>query len=162
MRTHFEMKKLMPCYSREGRCRRCKLAQNDWPMVAGHAVENIWALREHLLEPVRLKYGRAIRVKRCFMCWNQCHRPGIDMEYNRGECADITAVAGLPRGRGDEDYGVPEVTREENLKIGRMIEENFVFDRLVYEFCDDEGRPEWLRVSYKRNGENRGEVIYNY
>ena len=75
----------------------------------------------------------------------------------KGEVAEITAVAGMPRKRrvsGSKfqvSNGMPDVTREENLKIAEIIKE-MDFDQLVI-------YPDHLQVSYKRDGSNRHEVI---
>ena len=88
------------------------------------------------------------------MCSRRCKRRGLDEQYSTGERADITATHGARRIAD----GCDEYMRAENVKIGRLIEETVEFDQLVYENCDEQGRPEWLTVSYRRDGENRHEV----
>lgn len=170
MRKYFKTGQMIPCYTDEGRCKHCQLRQNDWPLVCDHAISNAWALADNVLEPVRELYGQPIRVLRCFLCWNKIKKMGLDMEYYRGECADICALRGF-RVQGaqgsrrakrqsrvldwnlEEGMAVSDVTREENLKIAKLIEENCEFDQLVV-------YPMHLHVSYKRKGENRREVVY--
>lgn len=113
---HSGLKKLIPCYSDEGRCKYCRLTQNQWPLVADHAVENLWDLAGKVLEPAREQYGKPIRGVRAFMCWNKRKKLGLDWGYYRGECADIRA-----------SYGNVE---EENRKIARIIRELGVTDEV--------------------------------
>jgi hypothetical protein len=154
MRTHFETKKLVPCYSEEGRCERCRRMLSLYSMELRRGMWNAFGLREVVLEPVRLKYGKPIRVTRCFVCSRRCKRRGMDEQYATGERADITATHGARRIAD----GCDEYMRAENVKIGRLIEDTVEFDELVYVNCDELGRPEWLTVSYKRDGGNRHEV----
>ena len=160
MRTHFETKKLVPCYSKEGRCEKCKLAENTWPSEMVFAIPKMYALRENLLEPLRLRYGKPIRVLRGFMCWKELQKlkkrmrtyeleHDVDfIQYFSGECVDITVTHGA---RKIVD-GADEYMRAENLKLARMIEEEMDFDQLlVFE--------DYVHVSYSRK-ENRREVIY--
>jgi hypothetical protein len=51
---------------------------------------------------------------------------------------------------------VPEVTRRENLEIAKAIVEGGVWDVMVLENVgEDDLMPEYVHVSYKREGENR-------
>ena len=160
MRKYFKTAQLIPCYSEEGRCKWCRRPLQVWSPTLHKAIGNAWDLADDLLEPTRIRYGKPIRVKRCFMCYNKCKKLGLDEAYMRGEVVEITAVAGMPRRykKTDPRYkksqvagGQPEVTREENLKIAEIIKE-LDFDQLVV--YDDH-----LQVSYKRDGSNRHEVI---
>ena len=49
-----------------------------------------------------------------------------------------------------------------NKLLFRFIRDNLTFDQLINEFPDEEGEPEWVHVSYKRTGHNRGEVLESY
>lgn len=157
MRKYFKTAQLIPCYSEEGRCKWCRRPLLLWSPTLHKAIGNAWAMADDLLEPTRVRYGKPIRVKRCFMCYNKCKKLGLDEAYMRGEVAEITAVAGMPRKRrvsGSKfqvSNGMPDVTREENLKIAEIIKE-LDFDQLVI-------YPDHLQVSYKRDGSNRHEVI---
>ena len=122
MRKYFKTEQLIPCYSEEGRCKWCRSPLQVWSPTLHKAIGNAWALADDLLEPTRERYGKPIRVKRCFMCYNKCKKLGLDEAYMRGEVVDITAVAGMPRRykKTDPRYkksqvagGQPEVTREE-------------------------------------------------
>ena len=113
---HFGLKKLIPCYTDEGRCKFCRHKQQEWVLTADHAVENLWALADKVLEPTREKYGKPIRVVRAFQCWNKRKKLGLDWEYYRGECADIRA-----------SYGNIEA---ENRAIAKIIEDMGVADEV--------------------------------
>ena len=167
MRKYFKTEQLIPCYSEEGRCKWCRRPLLLWSSTLHKAIGNAWAMADYLLEPTRVRYGKPIRVKRCFMCYNKCKKLGLDEAYMKGEVAEITAVAGMPRKRRfsgsstseaakpsakfQVSNGMPDVTREENLKIAEIIKE-LDFDQLVI-------YPDHLQVSYKRDGSNRHEVI---
>lgn len=160
MSKYFKTAQLIPCYTDEGRCKWCRSPLLLWSPTLHKAIGNAWALADDLLEPTRVRYGKPIRVKRCFMCYNKCKKLGLDEAYMKGEVAEITAVAGMPRRykKTDPRYkksqvagGQPEVTREENWKIAEIIKE-LDFDQLVI-------YPDHLQVSYKRDGSNRHEVI---
>ena len=170
MRKYFKTAQLVPCYTDEGRCKWCRgqLSVCSLPLI--RVYPNIWALAEDILEPARVKYGKPIRLLRGFLCRTKLKKMLEECEtdeqwddvwqYYKGEAVDICAYIGQPRKRKVSGSkwqvlgGQPEVTREENLKIAAIIEDMGNFDRLVV-------YAEHLHVSYKRNGENRHEVI-NY
>ena len=166
---HFGLKKLIPCYTEEGRCKYCR---QPYELAMLSIIPNAWALADKVLEPVRERYGKPIKVKRCFLChrkmkkvrqkendrYGYYYESEVDVaDYLRGEAADICAL----RGTKDSEFqgSRDEVIRNENLKIGQLIEELGEFDQLVYEDCDEQGRPAWIHVTYKRNRENRRMVL---
>lgn len=182
-KKHFGFKKMIPCYTEEGRCEECCGDLGGFSLSLLSVYPKAWELAQEVLEPVREQYGRPIRVLRCFQCHAMVKKQELDERYETGEVADVCAVAGLPRkfdavrrvcsrsttleqdsalcslNRSLQDpCEVPEVTREENLKIARIIEEMVDFDQLVYVDCDREGRPSWLQVSYRSKEANRHEV----
>lgn len=159
-RKYFKTGQLVPCYTEEGRCKWCRGRLGVCSLALIGVYPNMWALADEILEPMRLRYGKPIRVLRGFLCRTKLKAYGLSEEYLSGECVDITAVAGMPRRykKSDPRYKksevgglTPEVTREENMKIAEIIKE-MDFDQLVI-------YPDYLHVSYKRNGDNRQEVI---
>lgn len=159
-RKYFKTGQLVPCYTEEGRCKWCRGQLGVCSLALIGVYPNMWALADEILEPMRLRYGKPIRVLRGFLCRTKLKAYGLSEEYLSGECADITAVAGMPRRykKSDPRYKKAEVgnlksevTREENMKIAEIIKE-MDFDQLVI-------YPDYLHVSYKRNGENRHEVV---
>ena len=43
-------------------------------------------------------------------------------------------------------------------KCSIMLRENLPFDQLIWEFGTDE-RPDWVHVSYKKGGPQRGQIL---
>lgn len=120
----------------ECRCGKCQMPPE--------ARKNITVLVGAVLDPLREHYGRPIQVNSGYRC--PAHNKAVggvpNSQHLRGEAADITA-------------GNPT----ENLKLARIIRENGQFDQLIYERTDRAGRPQWLHVSWKQNG-NRGIVLW--
>ena len=52
----------------------------------------------------------------------------------------------------DDTYG-----HKTNSEMFYYIKENLEFDQMIWEFGDDEN-PNWVHVSYKREG-NRGQIL---
>ena len=108
--------------------------------------DNLIALVAAVLDPVREKYGKPIHVSSGFRC------PQINgslknvskaSQHMSGEAADIYTDAG-PQG---------------NFEVGLLIAKLGNFDQLIFE---DVGKdtllPQWIHVSWKRKGDNRGEI----
>ena len=115
-----------------------------WNGANLEAEENLRALVDEVLDPLRVRYGKPIKVNSGYRCpkLNQLVNGAANSQHMKGEAADITA-------------GSPE----ENLKLARMIEEAGKFDQLIYEKNSPAG-PQWLHVSWRRNGVNRKRVLY--
>ena len=115
-----------------------------WNGASLEAEENLRALVENVLDPLRIRYGKPIRVNSGYRCpqLNKAIGGAVNSQHMRGEAADITA-------------GSPW----ENLKLARLIEESGKFDQLIYEHMGN-GMPQWLHVSYRRSGNNRKQVLY--
>ena len=167
-RKYFKTGQLVPCYTEEGRCKWCRGRLGVCSLALIGVYPNMWALADEILEPTRLRYGKPIRVLRGFLCRTKLKAYGLSEEYLSGECVDICAYIGQPRRRKvsrskfdatrrvsgfrfQVSNGQPDVTREENMKIAEIIK-GMDFDQLVI-------YPDYLHVSYKRNGDNRHEVI---
>ena len=126
--------------------------------------ENLRALVEQVLDPLREAYGKPIRVTSGYRCpkLNTLVGGSPNSQHMKGEAADIV---GSPIGVGD--CGSKPAMRvsggvspEENLKLGKLIEQLGNFDQLIYEQCDKQGNPRWIHVSWRRNGLNRKQVLY--
>lgn len=115
-----------------------------WNGANLEAEENLRALVEQVLDPLRERYGKPIYVNSGYRCpkLNALIGGAVNSQHMKGEAADITA-------------GSPE----ENLKLAKMIEEAGKFDQLIYEKNSEAG-PQWLHVSWKRNGVNRKRVLF--
>ena len=119
------------------------IKQRLWNGAPKEAEENLRALVDEVLDPLREAYGRPIRVNSGYRCprLNTLVGGAPNSQHMRGEAADITA-------------GSPE----ENLKLGRWLEASGKFDQLIYEQCDRNGNPRWIHVSWRR-GWNRKQVL---
>ena len=107
---------------------------------------NLEALVENVLDPARAEIGHAVGVSSGFRCKRVNDAiPGSSKtsQHVKGEAADL--VAGGPH---------------ENLTLAQIIIRQGKFDQLILE---NVGRkdlwPQWVHVSYKRNGRNRGEIL---
>lgn len=145
-KKHFGFKKLVPCYTDEGRCEKCCGHYDvcSLPLLSVYAAA--WEFAQEVLEPARERYGKPIKVLRCFQCHEMVKKMELDERYETGEVVDLCAVAGLPR-RVQE---VPEMTRRENLEIARAIVEGGVWDVMVLENVgEDDLMPEYVHVTYR-------------
>ena len=108
--------------------------------------ENLVALVDNVLDPARAEIGHAVGVSsgyRCKRVNDAIHGSSKTSQHVKGEAADL--VAGGPH---------------ENLRLAQIIVRQGKFDQLILE---NVGRkdlwPAWVHVSYKRNGQNRGQVL---
>ena len=106
-------------------------------------IQNLQALVEHVLDPAREVLGKPIRVNSGYRCprLNKCVGGVDNSQHTIGEAADI-------------DTGHPA----ENKRLFEILLK-LPFDQLIWERGNKQG-PAWIHVSYKRNGENRKEVLY--
>ena len=113
------------------------IKQRLWNGANLEVEENLRALVDEVLDPLRERYGKPIYVNSGYRCpeLNRLIGGAIKSQHMRGEAADITA-------------GSPA----ENLKLARLIEEAGKFDQLII-------YPTFLHVSWKRNGNNRKTII---
>lgn len=98
------------------------------------AQENIKALVEHVLDPVREAYGKPITVNSGYRCAKRNLAVGgaVGSQHMKGEAADIRCA--------------------DNEALKRIIKEQGVFDQMIV-------YPTFIHVSYKRNGANRHQVL---
>lgn len=101
---------------------------------------NLKALADNVLDPVREWYGKPIYVNSGYRCpqLNRMVGGKPTSQHLKGEAADITAGS-----------------KEENRKLFAYIRANLTFDQLI-----DEKNFSWVHVSFKRNGENRKQIIH--
>lgn len=106
---------------------------------------NVEALVREVLDPVRERFGKPIRVNSGYRC--RAHNLAVggvkNSQHLVGEAADIA-----PAGFKFQDSGFK--TELERLK--ELIVENGKFDQLIT-------YPTFLHVSYKRNGGNRHQML---
>lgn len=104
-------------------------------MPAKFERENLEALVEHILDPLREAWGAPIVVTSGYRCYrlNQIVGGVKSSQHCTGQAADIRTLSDLP---------------EENRKLRDLIVSlNLPFDQLIDEFqCD------WIHVSYRQYG----------
>jgi hypothetical protein len=104
--------------------------------------ENLTNLVDKLLDPVREKWGKPIRINSGYrsIAVNLAVGGSATSQHLKGEAADITAGS-----------------KEENKKLFELIKFGFVFDQLI-----DETDYTWLHVSLKRSGVgvNRQQILH--
>ena len=108
--------------------------------------QNLTALVNNVLDPARARWHRPIYVTSGYRCprLNASVGGAVGSQHTKGEAADIVAAPS---------------SRHSNYQLGRLIAQLGNYDQLIFE---DTGRldllPEWIHVSYKRNGPNRHEI----
>lgn len=101
------------------------------------------AIAKNIFQPTRDFYGKPINVTSGYRSKALNEHPDVrgsrTSQHSKGEALDLD-------------------TLHDNQLIFYYILNNLDFDQLIYEFGDDEN-PDWVHVSYKRNGNNRGQVL---
>ena len=108
-------------------------------------LENLKAVAEHIFQPVREEFMCPIFVSSGYRseALNEAIGGSKTSQHSKGEALDLDA----------DVFGV--IT---NADIFHYILDRLEFDQLIWEFGTD-GNPDWVHVSYKRNGENRKQVL---
>lgn len=107
---------------------------------------NMMALIDHVLDPARQRYGRRVLVSSGYRCpeLNRLVGGALHSQHMMGEAADIYTDEG----------------REGNLELARIIVSLGNFDQLILEnVSNNDLRPQWLHVSWRRNGNNRRVIL---
>ena len=115
------------------------IKQRLWNGAPKEAEENLRALVDEVLDPLREAYGRPIRVNSGYRCprLNTLVGGTPNSQHMRGEAADIQPVVG-------NEADLPE--------LARILIANGKFDQLIL-------YPTFIHVSYKRLGWNRKQVL---
>lgn len=116
------------------------IAKKIWNGATVEQEENLRALAENVLDPLRLFYGKPIRISSGFRnaAVNKAVGGVANSQHLRGEAADIDAGSRLA-----------------NQHLARLIIQlKLPFDQLI-----DEANYAWLHISYKRSGDNRGQIL---
>jgi len=111
-------------------------------------LENLKALAEEVFEPLRKHFGVPIAVTSGYRGEELNKRIGgsATSQHCSGQAIDIDAHV----------YG--KVT---NAKLFAYISDNLYYDQLIWEFGDN-SEPDWVHVSYRRDGKNRNEKLCAY
>ena len=110
-----------------------------WNGAPKEAEENLRALVDEVLDPLREAYGKPIRVSSGYRCpqLNRLVGGSLNSQHMRGEAADIQPVIG----------------KESDLDtLVRILIANGKFDQLIL-------YPTFIHVSYKRLGWNRKKIL---
>ena len=107
-------------------------------------IENFKLLAEHIFEPIRNHFNVPIRISSGYRSKELNAKIGgsKSSQHCKGEAIDI-------------DMDGTSIT---NKEIFEYIKNNLPFDQLIYEFGDD-NNPDWVHVSYNRNGQQRGQIL---
>ena len=107
-------------------------------------VANLTALVEDVLDKIRFRWGRPIRVNSGYRseALNTAVRGSKTSQHRTGEAADISA--GM---------------RGENAQLFALIKEMRANGEIDFDQLIDEKGFSWVHISYKRNGGNRGQIL---
>lgn len=108
-------------------------------------IQRMEAVAQEIFEPVREALGgKPLRLTSFFRSveLNRVLGGSSTSQHCKGEAIDIDA----------------DGSHTSNREVFIYILENLEFDQLIWEFGDNHN-PDWVHVSYKRNGENKGQVL---
>lgn len=97
---------------------------------------NLEALVKNILDPLREAWGAPIVVTSGYRCekLNKVVGGAKNSQHLYGQAADIRTVSD---------------SRDDNMKLLRkLIELNLPFDKMIAEYVDAVGRPDWIHVSF--------------
>lgn len=104
--------------------------------------KNMVSLCKNVLQPLREKLGKPINVNSCYRCpkLNAAVGGAKTSQHCNGQAADI------------------EINGMSNYDLACYIRDNFEFDQLILEFCDNlknDKNAGWVHVSYKSSGNRK-------
>jgi len=101
-------------------------------------IENAKALCENIFEPIRKFRGKPIRINSGFrgVALNKAVKGVSSSQHCKAEAIDLPLTA-------QEFY---------------LIKDSLDFDQLIWEH-GNKLQPQWVHISYKRNGGNRNQVL---
>ena len=113
----------------------------------GH-LKNLKATAEHIFQPIRDFFGVPIKVTSGYRSQelNDLIGGSSTSQHSHGQALDLDA---------DVFSGLT------NAQIFAFIDERLVFDQMIWEFGDNKN-PDWVHVSYRTDGKNRGEKLIAY
>lgn len=111
------------------------------------ARERVAALVDNVLDPLREAWGKPITVTSGYRCpaLNRAVGGAATSQHLKGEAADITTGNYV-----------------DNARLFQMIlDRGLQFDQLIFERGSVKTGPAWIHISYKPDGHNRRQIIYN-
>lgn len=102
-------------------------------------------LFERIVQPIRDHFGTSIFLSSGYrsQALNKAIGGSQTSQHSKGEAVDIDMDG--RKGPQNED-------------VFHYIRENLPFDQLIWEFGDSK-RPDWVHVSYKKGGSQRGQIL---
>lgn len=102
-------------------------------------------LFENIVQPIREHFGTSIFLSSGYRSYelNKAIGGSQTSQHSKGEAVDIDM----------DDRKGPE-----NEEVFHFIKDNLPFDQMIWEFGDSK-RPDWVHVSYKKGGPQRGQIL---
>ena len=107
---------------------------------------NLTALIENVLDPLRVRWGMPIIVTSGYRstALNKAVGGAVNSQHTKGEAADIRTVSD---------------SRADDMKLLRcLLNSGIVFDQVICEYPDAQGRPDWIHVSFNRGGNRKNRL----
>ena len=127
-----------------------------WCGMPEEAKVNIEAMVSNVLDPVRAKFGKPIKVNSGYRCKKHNAEVG-GSPRSQHMCQGGSAAADIcaePRG-----YTNMTDWKQANMEIAGLIVKNGKFDQIILENVGaNDLKPKWVHVSFNRNM-NRGQVL---
>lgn len=101
------------------------------------------SLINNVLDPLRAKWGKPIIVSSGYRCpaLNKAVNGEVKSQHLRGEAADIHSLTD---------------SRDDNMALLRLLlNSGIIFDQVIAENVDAQGRPDWIHVSFTKQRKNR-------
>ena len=110
-------------------------------------IENLMALAENIFQPIRDHFKKPIRISSGYRSKGLNIKVGgsLTSQHSKGQAIDI-------------DMDGTDIT---NKQIFDFVKDNLNFDQLIYEFGDEQN-PDWVHISYNKNGPQRKQVLKAY
>lgn len=107
---------------------------------------NLTALVENVLDPLRARWGMPIIVTSGYRstALNKAVGGAANSQHTKGMAADIRTVSD---------------SRADNMKLLRcLLRSGIVFDQIICEYPDAQGRPDWIHVSFNMVGNRKSKL----
>ena len=110
-------------------------------------IENLKALAENIFQPIRDYFKKPIRISSGYRSKELNAKVGgsATSQHSKGQAIDL-------------DNDGTDIT---NRQIFDFVKDNLKFDQLIFEHGNDDN-PDWVHISYNRNGKQRGQVLKAY